>query len=1232
MRKAILVLGMHRSGTSALTRVLSLLGAALPKRVMPPAANNNEAGFWEPEQLVHLHDAMLAEAGSRWDDWRAFDPAALGAERLAHYKAEIARLIAEEYGDTPLIVIKDPRICRFTPLYADILAAMEINAYYVLATRNPLAVAASLTKRDGFTLGYSALVWLRHMLEAEHATRGSPRILLSYEELLRDWRGEINKITRALALSWPRSPDEAATEIEEHLSPQYQHNVADEAQLLADERVAQWVKDAYAALTALEQHVNSTAPLAVLDRVKAEFDAVAPIFGNLFYEVLSLRERTGTAAQKLADERSNKIAQLSAEVALRSAEIATREAIFAEEKASLQQIFKSHVADIEFLNQKLKQGKAEAATREAAFAREKHALQQITDQQAAKIIQLSSELEKYQLADARAQSEKDALVSQIHAIRQSRSWRITAPFRLARHLLRGDTHRFLSALRATPDMRAADVESRPYKPMRRFSAPTRLRLDPLNELEQVKEHGSFTEWRMTGNAPSFIIAGLDRQIAPGLYKFEFELNEPTSLFKPTLYLDAGQGFNESHTERLRVSNDKKHASAIFEIHQSIMQLRLDPSQSPGPLNVKRASLRRLSTTAYHLRQAARLAARRIRTPSDLYRLTSHSLTLLRSGGWPALCGVIVKNVHRMSNHIDPDSYADWVSLYDTITPAELAGMHSAALELPLKPLISVLMPVYNTPPQLLRQAIESVIAQTYPFWELCIADDASTQPHVRTILKRFASKDRRIKIIFRTKNGHICHASNSALELVAGEWVALLDHDDLLRQHALYEVACAINRRPDAELIYSDEDKIDVQGHRYDAFFKPDFAPETFRSKNYLNHLTVHRTENVRASGGWRPGYEGSQDYDLNLRVIERIDTKKIIHIPKILYHWRAVAGSTAVAGSEKNYAWAAGLKALEEHLRRTGIGGRMEDIPGTPFYRLHLDPPEPRPLVSLIIPTRDRIALLRGCVESIRSRTTYPNYEIIIADNESTDPEILDYFRSLKSQDNIRILRHEGPFNFSAINNQAVKQAHGNIIGLINNDIEVISPGWLDEMVSWANRPEVGCVGAKLYYANDRVQHAGVILGVGGIASHSHRHSPRSDNGYFGRLKIVQNLSAVTAACLVVRKEVYEEVGGLNEKVLQIAFNDVDFCLKVMKAGYRNVWTPFAELYHLESVSRGAENTPAKVARFNAEIDYMRKNWGELLQNDPFYSPNLTFDREDFSLAFPPRVFPCDKRLIVRT
>jgi len=509
-----------------------------------------------------------------------------------------------------------------------------------------------------------------------------------------------------------------------------------------------------------------------------------------------------------------------------------------------------------------------------------------------------------------------------------------------------------------------------------------------------------------------------------------------------------------------------------------------------------------------------------------------------------------------------------------------------------------------------------------PNWELCIADDASNQLHVRELIESYAASDTRIKAIFRKENGHISKCSNSAIALASGSFIALLDHDDVLHPHAIYYVTEAIVNNPAAQVIYSDEDKIDEAGARAEPHFKSDWNPELFFAQNYLSHLGVYRKSVIDQIGGFRVGVEGSQDYDLMLRALQVIPSDSVHHIPRVLYHWRTIAGSTAASAEGKSYTTDAGKKALTDFFE-TGTPGaafpkpvRVSEGAYPNTYRVTYPTPAHDPLVSIIIPTKDAEALTRVCVESILSKTTYQNFEILIVDNGSVKPETFSFFEYIQTFDKrVRVIKYDAPFNYSAINNFAVEQSNGEYIALVNNDIEVITPDWLSEMLGHAHQPDIGCVGAKLYYANDTVQHAGVICGLGGVAGHSHKHFDRNHPGYFYRLVLPQAVSAVTAACLLVRKAVFLEVGGLDAANLTIAFNDVDFCLKVKAAGYRNVFTPYAELYHHESVSRGQEDSPAKLARFQSEIAFMKQKWQDVLADDPYYSPNLTRAREDFTI-----------------
>jgi O-antigen biosynthesis protein len=638
------------------------------------------------------------------------------------------------------------------------------------------------------------------------------------------------------------------------------------------------------------------------------------------------------------------------------------------------------------------------------------------------------------------------------------------------------------------------------------------------------------------------------------------------------------------------------------------------------------------------------------------------LELQHEDGWHPFFSTTV-HVGAPGDPGERTEYEKWCEQHEMLTPEDERAITAHIARFSQRPLISIVMPTYNSPEELLVKAIASVRAQVYPHWELCIADDCSTAPHVRRILEAEAAKEPRIKLTFRTENGHISRASNTALELATGDWVGLFDHDDVLHRMALYFVAAEIDAHPDAELIYTDEDKIDGEDRRFDPYFKPDWNPDLFHAQNYTSHLSVFRTARLREIGGFRAGFEGSQDWDLTLRAIERIEPNAIRHIPRVLYHWRAVPGSTALQLAEKSYPVDAAKRALLEHFQRKGEQIELKPVPGD-HWRVKYRLPDTPPLVSLIIPTRNALKLTRQAVESIVTKTTYPNYEILIVDNNSDDPETLKWFDAVAGlvergpgstppatptapvaglaepgrpsstpatphppsthadrQVRVKVLRFPGPFNYSAINNFAVTQAAGEVVGLLNNDIEVINPDWADELVSHALRPGIGAVGGMLYYPMDTVQHAGVVLGLGGVAGHPFKEFPRNDGGQKNRLRVAQNYSAVTAACLFIRKERYLEVGGLDEVSLAVAFNDVDLCCKLLTAGYRNVWTPFAELYHHESATRGVEDTPEKKARFQSEVETMMTRWAELLANDPAYNPNLTLVGEDFSPAYLPRL-----------
>jgi len=570
-----------------------------------------------------------------------------------------------------------------------------------------------------------------------------------------------------------------------------------------------------------------------------------------------------------------------------------------------------------------------------------------------------------------------------------------------------------------------------------------------------------------------------------------------------------------------------------------------------------------------------------------------------------------------------DPYTLWTQQYDTVDDSARRSIRRRLERLDRPPLFSIVFPVYNTNHVYLRTALDSVLAQLYTNWELCVADDCSTDPGISDILAEYSSRDSRIKVKRRERNGHIVAATNTAISEARGDWVAFMDHDDEIPEHALAMMVLALADRPDAGLVYTDDDKIDPDGSRSGAYFKPDFDPLLLMGQNYLSHFCAIRQDLVDEAGGCRQGFEGSQDWDLVLRVTEKLSPEQVVHVPHVLYHWRVHPDSTASSVSAKPYARTASRSAVREHLERTGrVGEVLAPADGGP-YRVRWPVPDPAPLVSIIIPTRDG-RYLGQCIDSLLRFTAYPNMELIVVDNGSKEPAVLDFLRTHESsfhEGRFSVIRDESAFNYAALNNLAAEQASGEVLCLLNDDVEVSSSGWLDELVGQLMQPGIGACGALLRYEDGRVQHAGIALGIGGVASNPHKKFERLSSGYFGRLRVAHSFSAVTGACMVVRKEAWDQVSGFDSEKFGVAYNDVDFCLRLRELGWRVVWTPFAELVHHESATRGSDLEGESAVRFAAETRAMKLRWGPLLRNDPCYNPNLTLEADDLSLAWPPRV-----------
>lgn len=569
---------------------------------------------------------------------------------------------------------------------------------------------------------------------------------------------------------------------------------------------------------------------------------------------------------------------------------------------------------------------------------------------------------------------------------------------------------------------------------------------------------------------------------------------------------------------------------------------------------------------------------------------------------PRLWGKYFKRlIYRMHN--STDEFYDPMNISDYNNWLREFKNDEDVKELEYNPLISVLVPVYNVEPKLLNECVDSILNQTYENFEICLVDDASTMEETKSVLKELEKKDKRIKVDYRKKNGHISAATNDALKMADGEFVALVDNDDTISSNALYENVLLLNEQKDADFIYSDEDKIDPKGRFCYPHFKPDFSPTTLMSLNYICHFSVIRKSIVEKVGGFEVGLEGAQDHDLFLKISELTD--KIYHIPKILYHWRMIETSTSMNIKNKSYAADKGKIAIENALKRRKLEGIVKKDELSGYYIIDYKLKK-EPLVSIIIPTKDFAETLDTCLKSVYEKTDYKNYEVIVVNNNSEEKETFELFEKYKKKyKNFKVLDANIEFNYSKINNMAVDISKGEYICLLNNDTEVISPNWLNTLVSYASLPYAGAVGPKLLYPDDTLQHAGVILGLGGVASHAYLGKSLDDLGLYGRLRVPYNFGAVTAACLVVKKEKYLNVGGLEEQ-LKVAYNDVDLNIKLLKRGYYNICTPQVMLHHFESKSRGLDTTSEKYKRFQQESKYMFDKWENVLLNDPFYNRNF--------------------------
>jgi len=1079
----ILVMGMHRSGTSALARLLEMMGAHVgdPTELLPPHPQDNPTGYWERTQLVIEHDLFLERIGYAWDRVAGFDATHLDEGAISELLDRLRGILGRiEAGAKPL-VFKDPRLCLLFPLWERLLP----NAACVVVVRDPREIAASLdvSHRGVYSSHFLLAMWEKYMRTLLAALRGRPALFVSYARLLQDPVGQVQRLLEGLR----------------ELGELHLHAPAEkELASFLDRRLKRSTPLPHVQPTAGQQHLYAW--------LEENTSAIGPVRVGSF------------PADHSADEVLHEY-----ERALDANADTARKAALGENAEQLSKL----LAAQERLNEAVT-AQQELFSDELRRAREQQRL----------------ENERHELLlqheRVRADQNADRLAAALRELQLSRDH--SANLELIRERLAHET-----------DMQRIDANET---------------IAALNA-------------RRTG-------LELDRdELKASNLDLELDRNRHAQ--------ELAEARSELRATRERVVQLSRHAEALT---QGIQDLRRSLSwRLTAPLRgvASLFSLRmpwniehRLYRTYYSIPGISASRKRRF-----ILWLHDHAAALTRN---------------TLSYRLNAEQRAQQRAAVPSGRGPRMDDARAAAAiaKLAKTPLISIVMPVFNVDRQWLMAAVESVRSQFYPRWQLCIADDASTKDDTIAALAAIEHLgDQRIAVVRSATNQGIGGASNMALKQARGEYVGFLDHDDALTRDALLEVAQRIDAE-DSDLIYSDEDKLDETGAHVEVHCKPDFNQDYFFSINYICHFLVARRELIERVGGFRAGFDGAQDYDLLLRLTEL--STRIAHIPKVLYHWRKTPASTASASAAKPQSSDAGRRALSESMRRRNIACEVELGPYPNTFRVRRAIIG-EPLVSIVIPFRDKPALLQACVESIVAKTRYRNFEIICIDNGSVEEETRRVVEQLCLRDTrVRVLRHDIPFNYSAINNFGADQANGDHLVFLNNDTEVIRDEWLDSMLEQSQRPEVGVVGARLWYADDTIQHAGVIVGPGGVAGHAHLLRPGDDPGYFARIRLPQDLSAVTFACAMTRRDVFRELGGLNDDELKVAFNDIDYCLRAREAGYLVVYTPYALLHHFESKSRGYEDTPEKQQRFSGEIRYMQARHRELLaRGDPYYNPNLS-------------------------
>ncbi len=1249
--RAILVLGMHRSGTSAVTGVLARLGAELGEDLVA-ASPFNEAGHFEHAGIVRIHERLLASLGATWHGLAPLPAGWAERPESLALARELETLLARELATAPIWVVKDPRLCKLLALWRPLFAKLGVEPTFVVTVRDPREVARSLAARDGIPAWRAELLYLDHTLAAERETRGDRRVFVSYHALLDDPAAAIERIVTRLGVRELRPDAHQLAGVRAFLDPGLERARARSREA----PLHPWLAACHEALAAEAADRVSDVPLA------ATLDALAPCVAGACALLSQAQLASAEVPAQPQEDRGGEVDAGRNRWAVRvlREELDARET----ELSQARSILDALASELEAARTAHAERDRRDADRAEAMARTERAL----DAQIARAAELAATLDERDRECAELEWAVEPLSRHGSArhllIETSELLFATPPLALARG--EGGPHEITGWVLA--------VEGPPARALRIWAgAATALATLGFERADVAAMHP-----HIAGAANAGFVASVT--IAPHAQRLVFEVDRDRGRWERVAVVPIERTGPElrAHVDeprRLRIAGPRQRVAGwcfcpgdrVVRLALQSGRVRTDARYGFERPDVARAfeelapdsrcgfdGVIRLPTGIRSVALLAELesgvvlthpiprpflvlpewigdlrrgVAARLQRGQELVRFVGDLARdyRRRRGAFPPLRRLPALIAHALRLYRERFRVSAGSCLPPDVAPPRRADVYDAwlrvnawhagaARELAARlaradaalPTISVVMPVYDPPLELLERAIESVRAQIHARWELCIADDASTNPAVRAALTRWAERDPRIRVVFREQNGHISHATNSAAALASGEFLALLDQDDELAPDALGEIALHLAAHPDTDLVYSDDDKIDLDGRRYMPQFKPEWSPELLLSFMYCTHLLVVRRALFDELGGCRAGFEGSQDHDLALRAAER--ARRVGHVPLVLYHWRAVPGSTATSGDAKPASFEAGRRAVAEALARRGVPAEVARpewavTGGLGVYRPAF--PDDGPSVAIVIPTKDQLAHLRACIRSL-AKTRYRNYRIVVVDNESREPETLE-FLAQGTFEVVRIASPGGRFSFSALVNAAARAVEADFLLLLNNDTEVRSPEWLSQMMGYARLPGVGAVGAHLLFPDGRTQHAGIVRGFHhGLAGHAFKLTRADDRGYLSLKGVARNCAAVTGACLLTPRALFLELGGFDEQDFAVAYNDVEYGHRLSTHGLRAVYVP-VELLHHEGVSRGFADDPREVAAYRRRLSP---------EPDPFLSPHLSRALERFEIA----------------